>query len=232
MATITLVRHGQASFGAVNYDALSEKGILQAQRLGLLFKQQNRQFAQVWIGGMQRHKQTAVHCLSSAERTQELKQHIGFNEFDHEQILQHVDKVRFPDKASLLASIANTEQPKQALLALFSQAVKRWQSGAYDEDYSESWQQFQQRCIQALDDVAKQSQEEQQEVIVFTSGGVISALVQSILQLSDTQTYHLNLSLVNGGLTQIKATSEGYRLLTLNEQQYLYSQEQHFLTWY
>lgn len=231
MATITLVRHGQASFGAANYDQLSEKGILQAQRLGLLFKQQNRQFAQVWIGGMQRHQQTAMHCLSSAERTQELKQHAGFNEFDHEQILQHVDKVRFPDKASLLASIVNTEQPKQALLALFSQAVKRWQSGIYDEDYTESWQQFQRRCIQALDDVVKQCQE-QQEVIVFTSGGVISALVQSILQLSDTATYHLNLSLVNGGLTQIKITADGYRLLTLNEQQYLYSQDQHFLTWY
>ena len=38
MTTIYLIRHGQASFGAESYDKLSEKGELQAQRLGQYFK--------------------------------------------------------------------------------------------------------------------------------------------------------------------------------------------------
>jgi len=34
MGTLYLVRHGQASYGAADYDQLSPRGALQARRLG------------------------------------------------------------------------------------------------------------------------------------------------------------------------------------------------------
>jgi broad specificity phosphatase PhoE len=41
MGQLYLIRHGQASFGAEDYDNLSELGHQQAQQLGAYFKQKN-----------------------------------------------------------------------------------------------------------------------------------------------------------------------------------------------
>ena len=38
MGTLYLVRHGQASFGAANYDQLSPRGLEQSQRLGAYWR--------------------------------------------------------------------------------------------------------------------------------------------------------------------------------------------------
>ena len=83
MGTLTLVRHGQASFGAANYDQLSTVGELQSARLGAYLAQQSLRFDAVYHGSLQRHHQTwagiathlpiegnTVHCRP------------GLNEFD------------------------------------------------------------------------------------------------------------------------------------------------------
>ena len=66
MTTIYLIRHGQASFGAESYDKLSEKGELQAQRLGQYFKQILKESPYVVAGSMQRHQQTAQLALAES----------------------------------------------------------------------------------------------------------------------------------------------------------------------
>ena len=58
MGTLTLVRHGQASFGAANYDQLSTVGELQSARLGAYLAQQSLRFDAVYHGSLQRHHQT------------------------------------------------------------------------------------------------------------------------------------------------------------------------------
>ena len=50
MGTLYLVRHGQASFGADNYDQLSALGWRQSRRLGEHFLQQGRQFDVILTG--------------------------------------------------------------------------------------------------------------------------------------------------------------------------------------
>ena len=64
MTTIYLIRHGQASFGAESYDKLSEKGELQAQRLGQYFKHILKESPYVVAGSMHRHQQTAQLALA------------------------------------------------------------------------------------------------------------------------------------------------------------------------
>jgi broad specificity phosphatase PhoE len=58
MGQLYLIRHGQASFGAEDYDNLSELGRKQAQQLGAYFKQKNLQFDAVITGTLRRHTQT------------------------------------------------------------------------------------------------------------------------------------------------------------------------------
>ena len=64
MSTIYLVRHGQASFGAADYDVLSERGQQQARVLGDAFARAKPRLHAVVSGDMQRHRQTARACLA------------------------------------------------------------------------------------------------------------------------------------------------------------------------
>src|SRR5262249_38748750 len=67
MAAIYLVRHGQASFGAADYDCLSPLGEKQAARLGAALKLRVPSLKAAWCGGMKRHRQTAEACLLAME---------------------------------------------------------------------------------------------------------------------------------------------------------------------
>ena len=58
MSTLHLVRHGQASFGADDYDRLSELGWRQSRRLGEYWKGKGQQFDQIIMGTLRRHDET------------------------------------------------------------------------------------------------------------------------------------------------------------------------------
>src|SRR5260370_32017244 len=83
MAELYLVRHGQASFGAENYDELSPSGRTQSLWLGEYFAQAKLRFDRVVIGTMQRHRQTADAILTAMGGPQvESAQDAGLNEYD------------------------------------------------------------------------------------------------------------------------------------------------------
>ena len=58
MGTLYLVRHGQASFGAADYDQLSELGQRQCHALGQWFAERGVQFDAVLRGTLRRHAQS------------------------------------------------------------------------------------------------------------------------------------------------------------------------------
>ena len=57
MGTLYLVRHGQASFGADDYDQLSALGRQQAVRLGEYWRGKGQHFDAVITGTLRRHAQ-------------------------------------------------------------------------------------------------------------------------------------------------------------------------------
>ncbi|NUQ87355.1 MAG: histidine phosphatase family protein, partial [Glycomyces artemisiae] len=58
MGLLLLVRHGQASFGADDYDVLSETGWEQARLLGRWLAERRVTPTAVVQGGMRRHRET------------------------------------------------------------------------------------------------------------------------------------------------------------------------------
>ncbi len=58
MGTLYLVRHGQASFAADDYDVLSPLGMQQANRLGEYFKSKNLVFDAAMTGTLRRQIST------------------------------------------------------------------------------------------------------------------------------------------------------------------------------
>ena len=206
MGQIYLVRHGQASFGSQNYDQLSELGVAQAVQLGQWWSARNLEVSRVVTGKLLRHQQTAKACIAAVQNvaadelnTDAWQEDAGFNEYNHHEVLaRHVPAF---DDPSAVKRFLMTPNAKQAFQTIFHEAIARWMTGLYDAEYTESWAEFRQRCIAALErqltypDPAK-------NIVIFTSGGTISALCQHVLGFPDPRFAELNWSLVNSGVTR------------------------------
>jgi broad specificity phosphatase PhoE len=149
MASIYLVRHGQASFGKADYDQLSEKGIKQSRLLGEHWRSLDAP-DKYYTGDLLRHGQTHEHFIAGYQG--ELKPLIigsGFNEFNHVDLLSCYDP-QWGDFAKRSQSIAKLSEPNKFFQSEFSKAMARWTCGANDNEYKESWPQFKRRCVDAL----------------------------------------------------------------------------------
>ena len=84
---LLLIRHGQASFGASDYDRLSAVGEEQSLRLGQWFRQTGQAPDLIATGSMRRHGHTADLCIESAGVSVDRITLAGLDEMDHVEIL-------------------------------------------------------------------------------------------------------------------------------------------------
>src|SRR4051812_28359591 len=83
MGVVLLVRHGQASFGAEEYDVLSPAGWEQGRLLGEWLGARGVVPKAVVQGGMRRHRETGEAMSKAARWTIEVGTDPGWDEFDH-----------------------------------------------------------------------------------------------------------------------------------------------------
>lgn len=218
MATIHLIRHGQASFGDDNYDQLSATGWEQARVLGRWLA--GRVAPDVVIGGdMQRHRET-VEAIASGYRTAfpDMQVATGFNEFDHTAVV-HRYKPEWADRGRMQSDLAAVEKPAKFFQQTFVKAVDRWTSGDFDSEYPESWPQFKERVQQALDDLVRWA--DGGEVFVSTSGGPIAVIVQSLLGISDRKALGLNEVIANTSVSRVLYSGDRRSLAVFNNYSHL-----------
>ncbi len=221
MTTIYLIRHGQASFGAADYDKLSEMGHEQSRVVGQALSQRLPPDGHcvVFAGDMRRHRETAAACLATLQRELEPTIDAGFNEFDHEEVIVRHEP-RFADRDAMQKLMRVHPDPHRAFQQMFELAIARWTGGEFDSDYRESWPGFRARCRVALDAVAARTPRDA-TALVFTSGGTISALCQTLLQLTDASAFALNFRLANAGMTKLAIGARGLSVVSLNEHGHL-----------
>lgn len=233
MASIYLIRHGQASFGKKNYDQLSELGEAQARVLGKALSERIGTIDKVYAGSMLRHEQTMTRCLRNFNGGSDQFKPIfdqGWNEYDHEEVLlKH--RPEMTSMNELMAHLEKQSDAKAAFKQYFSEAIARWMSGDHDQDYTESWLEFTQRVNSALQGV-KDGLGDAQNTLVFTSGGPISVLSQSLLLVPQEKLMSLNWTLVNCGVTKLVMTSSDLFLASLNEHTHFEGDEnKHLITY-
>ena len=223
MSKILLIRHGQASFGAENYDCLSPLGERQAAYLGQYLRTQSIAAHHVIAGNMTRHHQTCDGVMNALAE-QGTPAHIpaqidaAWNEFDYRQVLGLVDP-DFLDHSKLNAYITQQSNPESAFVAVFAKAIEKWITGQYDLASApdcESWLNFQTRVLQGLER-AVAATPKGQNTLVFTSGGAISVVLLSLLSIPVERFLWINKELVNCGITQLRVGKQGAVLFTMNE---------------
>jgi broad specificity phosphatase PhoE len=215
MGSIYLIRHGQASFGAANYDQLSATGVEQARVLGESLRGRIPKIDAVICGQMQRHLQTAEHCLGGMGQPAAWDTHAGWNEFDHEALIA-AHEPKYADRAQMAADLARSPNPRKTFQALFDAAIQRWVGGQHDQDYAESWPAFNARVNEALNTLIEQLGSSK-TALVFSSGGPISALACRGFGAPDTEMPKLVSRLANAAVTKVVYGSRGTHLMTFNE---------------
>ena len=88
MATVLMVRHGQAAFGSDHYDRLSDRGRQQARWLGEHLAALGHAPVRAVAGTLARQRDTAVEILHAMGLSQSvrLQQDAGLNEYDGDAI--------------------------------------------------------------------------------------------------------------------------------------------------
>ncbi|MFN3887425.1 MAG: histidine phosphatase family protein [Aquabacterium sp.] len=231
MGAIYLLRHGQASFGANNYDQLSAVGHQQARVLGEALKARGVTPDRLVSGTMVRHQETAAGALAGLglDAATPLALHAGVNEFDHENVIE-VAEPRYADKVAMMAEMAATGDPRRAFQKFFQDAVSRWVGGNHDDEYAEPWSVFKLRVVAALDDIVRQTPPKG-TTLVFTSGGTISVVCAHLLGLNDAQAFTINWTLANAGITKVVAGRDGLHLISVNEHAHVEGVEPSLLTY-
>lgn len=215
MGAIALIRHGQASFGAADYDKLSPTGEQQALVLGRALRPRLRGVDRVQTGGMRRHKQTAAGVLEGLALDRPCEQNLGWNEYDHEEVIHRYNPA-YKSRTRMMADMARHKNPRRAFQEMFAQAIERWMDGAHDADYAESWPVFRQRCLQALHDL-RESLGRGETALVFTSGGPITAIIQELMGIPAANIFRINWTLANCGITKVIYSERGLFLSSINE---------------
>jgi broad specificity phosphatase PhoE len=206
MGTLYLVRHGQASFGAQDYDQLSELGRRQSLRLGEYFAQKGLSFDALIAGTLRRHKQTLEDILRGMNRQGEHLAWEGLNEYDSEAVIATVQPGKLEKPSS--------PEMYRHHFRLLRDGLARWMAGTASPAGMPSYTDFVAGVDGALDHV--RANHYGKNVLVVTSGGPIATAVGRVLGMPPQATIELNLRMRNSSVTEFAFTPKRHMLVCYN----------------
>jgi len=219
MSELYLVRHGQASFGAENYDQLSEVGYEQSRLLGVYFKERGVSFDCCLAGNMQRHYQT-LDGISEGMKDKTLgpyQSHSGLNEYDFKAMIAAYGQQYTEDE--LIQKLKADPADKKVYFRLLYRVLIAWSEGRIT-DVTEPWEDFQQRVFDVrsmLHDMA----ESNERILIASSGGAISMFIGWILNLTPEKVFDLNMQIRNTSINHFYLNRSNISLSSFNGIQHL-----------
>jgi broad specificity phosphatase PhoE len=216
MGVLLLVRHGQASIDAVNYDQLSDVGRRQARAVGGRLAHADLSVERVACGTSTRQRDTAAELAAALNFPEaQLRTDARLDEFDHVDLL-----AAHPAAEAIAARPIGTEPGVPAAL---EEAIARWIAADRNDQpeggvaYSESHASFVARTVEAvtaLTDAPGTS-------LAVTSAGVIAAVSATALGMPAERWPSLAGRMVNSSITRMASTKGGAVLMSLNDYAHL-----------
>lgn len=216
MPAILLARHGQASFGAADYDVLSDLGARQAAALAAHVDAIGVRPGRVVSGSLRRQLDTARPIAARLGLAAEVD--ARWNEYESDEVL-----ARHGDTSARLERRAPGGDPppsSREVQRLLDSALRGWIAAGDASPARESWPAFAARTRGALDDVGA-GLASGETALVITSGGVLGAVCAALLGAPDDAFIALNRVMVNAGITKVVRGGGGTSLISVNEHAYL-----------
>jgi broad specificity phosphatase PhoE len=206
MGTLYMVRHGQASFGADDYDNLSELGHKQSVRLGEWFAGKGIRFDGMIAGTLKRHKQTLAGILEGMQHAGEHLSWEGLNEYDSEAVIAtvHEGKLQKPTSPEMY----------RHHFRLLRDGFAKWMAGDSQPQGMPTYDGFVAGVAGALDHVRHNHYG--QNVLMVSSGGPISTAVGHVLGTRPETTIELNLRIRNTSVTEFAFNPKRVMLVMYN----------------
>src|SRR5262245_26319451 len=225
MSVLTLVRHGQASLFADNYDELSAVGREQAQLLGEFWGRRQIDFDEVYCGPRARHWQTAESAGSAyrlAGRTwPEPVTLAELDEYDLGSLLHTLAPElarQEPAFAELLANYRQAEAGPDRMSSfrkVFEALTVHWVTSKEPCDGVESFGAFRDRVERGLR-IVMEKPGSGRRVALFTSAGVIGTSVRLALAAPDRTALEVNWRVRNCSLTEFVVSKGRFTLDSFN----------------
>ena len=206
MGTIYLVRHGQASFGADDYDQLSSLGAQQAQQLGRYWQARGMRFDAVYTGTLKRHVQTLAGIADTLPGLPAPEALPALNEYDSHALIRCIH----PEPLGAV----DTPETYRAHFRLLCDAIAQWMSGVISPEGMPTWEEFSGNIRQTLEHIRRQHHEG--NVLVVSSGGPISTAASLILGAQAEVSIALNMRIRNTAVTELSMSAKRLMLQTFN----------------
>ena len=205
MGTLYLVRHGQASFGAHDYDRLSDLGQRQSLCLGQYWRERGVRFDAVLTGTLRRHAQTWAGIAEGAGYDNAVLPLAGLNEYDSAAVIAaiHPQPLAKPDTPELY----------RQHFRLLRDGLTQWANGTVSPRGMPSYPEFLAGVTSALDHVR---QNFDGNVLIVSSGGPIATAVSHVLGTSPQTMIELNMRIRNSAITEFAFTPKRHNLLSYN----------------
>ena len=207
MANLYLVRHGQASFAAENYDLLSALGRQQSAWLGEYFAERGIVFSRAVCGTLERQRQTARDILDSMGSTLTAAEHPGWNEYSGEALY----KAYLGDEWAK----ARAKGDVRSVYRTIKSALEAWSVDKLPGPLPETWSEFGGRVAAAMR-IACADLPADANVLAATSGGAIGRGIADLLQAPAQTAIELNLQFRNSGFCEIFFSPRSMRLISFN----------------
>ena len=217
MAAVYLLRHGQASFGTADYDVLSPAGTRQSTVLGAELRRRAVPVHAVWSGTLRRQVATAVACLPAAGLDVEVREDPRWNEYDHIGLVPE-------------GQVVDPSGSARRFQGLLDEALRAWLEDGTVAGGSGTWAEFSDGALAALDEVFDDLPRGA-SALVFTSGGVISAVCARLLNTPPAGYLALNRTMANASITKLVRGRSGVSLLTFNEHAHFEGEHRELLSY-
>jgi broad specificity phosphatase PhoE len=202
VSRLLLVRHGQASFGADDYDVLSPLGREQARVLGRHLAGLAPPDA-IYVGPRRRQQDTLAEMAAAAGPLPPAQTLEALDEYPAIELFRrHLPELARRDP-ELAASLARGQAGRGEVQRALEDIVGRWARGELDTGELETFAAFQARVHGALDAIAR-AEGRGKTVWAVTSGGPIALAVQRCLGLADTAALGLAWVIGNGSWSELR----------------------------
>jgi broad specificity phosphatase PhoE len=227
LASLLLVRHGQASFFGPRYDRLSPLGERQARALGAHWAAGGIRLDRIYVGPRERHRRTCELVLEGYGRAglaypePELLALLD----EHEGVRLVKQVLRAPLSAALLEEDPPAERREPALreyLGEYLRVLRDWAAGRVAGEGVESYDDFSARARAALEALCGAGAGT--TVAAFSSGGLICALAGELLSLPGEKVIELSLVLRNSAVCEVLHSRQRRSLVSFNAVPHLASE--------
>ena len=208
MGTLYLVRHGQASFGADDYDQLSDLGRRQSVRLGQYLRERygdGLRFNAVLTGTLRRQIGTWQGIAEGGGFSAPHVSWPGLNEYDSHAVIAAIHHEPLPKP--------DTPELYRHHFRLLRDGLTAWMQGRVQPVGMPSYVDFRAGVVGALDHVR---QNFENEVLLVSSGGPIATAVAHVLDAPFEASIELNLRIRNTAVTEFAFNPKRHQLITYN----------------